>query len=179
MLDDPTLQGSLLPHLQTGVAIGRIGQTTTLGVSSAAQLETFRLPASAGLVRIAGAVLLPVTFGVEGMRLTTAYYEYNLGRISQRDLYRRATGSTIAGAMIASGAVLGGLVGLPAGGVGALPGAAAGAKIAVFIAIPVQLAADFLWGSYYQNFDSRQRRLVNEAVDRFYGLEPDNQANRH
>lgn len=179
MLDDPTLQGSPLPHLQTGIAIGRIGQTTTLGVSSAAQLETFRLPASAGLVRIAGAVLLPVTFGVEGMRLTTAYYEYNLGRISQRDLYRRATGSTIAGAMIAGGTILGGLVGLPAGGVGALPGAAAGAKIAVFIAIPVQLAADYLWGSYYQNFDARQRRLANAAVDRFYGLEPDNQANPH
>ncbi len=176
MFDDPSLEGSILPHMQTSVAIGRIAQATTLGVSSLARPEIFKLSARTGLVGAAGATLLPLTFGVEGIRLATAYYEYGLGRISQRDLYRHTTGSSIVAAFTASGAIAGGIIGFHAGGVGAVPGAATGAKIAVLVAIPVQFAADHLLRSYYRDFDASQRQRVNAAVDRFYGLAAGNEA---
>ena len=107
MFNDPTLQGTLLPHMQTGVAIGRIGQTTAVGVSSVAQLTTFNLAASRVLVPAANAALLPVTFVAEGLRLATAYYEFNLGRISQRDLYRRATPTAVSAGATTAGAIVG------------------------------------------------------------------------
>lgn len=66
MWNDPTLDGSPLPYLQTGVALGRAGQLTTLGTSSSATF--MRLPTT-GWVRAAGAAFLPVTFGVEGTLL--------------------------------------------------------------------------------------------------------------
>ena len=63
-------------------------------------------------------------------------------------------------------------------GVDLLPGAATGARIAVFVAIPVQFAADHLLQSYYRNFDALQRRRVNAAVEGFYGIDAGNEANR-
>ncbi len=179
MFNDPTLQGSLLPHMQTSVAIGRIGQATALGVSSAAQLTTFSLAASRVLVPAANAALLPVTFAVEGLRLATAYHEYNLGRISQRDLYRRATPTAVFAGATTFSAIVGGIAAFPAGGVTAGAGAWAGAKIGVIIAIPFQLGADYLWGWYYRDFDARQRRLVDEAVYRYYGLDSAGDADPH
>ena len=155
MFNDPTLQGSLLPHMQTGVAIGRIGQATALGASSAARLTTFNLAASRVLVPAANAALLPVTFAVEGLRLVTAYHEYNLGRISQRDLFRRATPTAILAGATTVGAIVGGIAAFPAGGVAAGAGAWAGAKIGVIIGIPFQLGADYFLGWYYREFDKR------------------------
>ena len=168
MWNDPTLDGDPLPHLQTGVALGRAGQLATLGASSSATF--MRLPTT-GWVRAAGAAFLPVSFGVEGMLLATAYYEYDLGRLRRRDFYRRATAVVIVPMFSAGGAIVGGTVGLYAGGVGTLPGAAAGAKLAVIVAIPIQYAADYLWEWYYQDFDSRQLQLVNATVEEFYGLD--------
>lgn len=176
MFDDPALQGTLLPHMQAGVAIGRIGQATSLGVSSAAQLAIFNLSAGAGAVQAANAALLPVTFGVEGLRLAVAYYEYKLGLISQRDLYRRATPAVVVTGATTFGAIIGGIVALPAGGVTGAAGAVLGAKIGAAVAIPFQLAADSYWRWSYRDFDDRQRRLVTAAVDRFYGLEAGNEA---
>ena len=176
MLNDPTLDGSLLPYMQTGVAMGRVGQLTTLGVSSSATFT--RLPTT-GWVRAAGAAFLPVTFVVEGMLLTTAYHEYQLGRMSQRDFYRRATVGAIVPVFSTGGAVVGGIVGLHAGGAGALPGAVAGAKIAVIVAIPFQSAAGYLSAWYYQDFEAHQRRVVNDAVERHYGLGVGHQAEPH
>lgn len=168
MWNDPTLDGDPLPYLQTGVALGRAGQLTTLGASSS--VTFMRLPTT-GWVRAAGAAFLPVSFGVEGMLLATAYYEYDLGRLSRRDFYRRATTVAVVPMFSAGGAIVGGTVGLYAGGVSALPGAAAGAKLAVIVAIPVQYAADYLWEWYYRDFDTRQLQLVNATVDEFYGLD--------
>ena len=105
------------------------------------------------------------------MLLATAYYEYDLGRLSRRDFYRRATTVAVVPMFSAGGAIVGGTVGLYAGGVSALPGAAAGAKLAVIVAIPVQYAADYLWEWYYRDFDTRQLQLVNATVDEFYGLD--------
>ncbi len=168
MWNDPALDGGPLPYLQTGVALGRAGQLTTLGASSSATF--MRLPTT-GWVRAAGAAFLPVSFGVEGMLLATAYYEYDLGRLSRRDFYRRATAVAIVPMFSAGGAIVGGTVGLYAGGMGVLPGAAAGAKLAVIVAIPVQYAADYLWEWSYRDFDTRQLQLVNATVEEFYGLD--------
>ena len=179
MFNDPTLQGTLLPHMQTGVAIGRIGQTTAVGVSSVAQLTTFNLAASRVLVPAANAALLPVTFVAEGLRLATAYYEFNLGRISQRDLYRRATPTAVSAGATTAGAIVGAIAAFPAGGVAAGAGAWAGAKIGFIIGIPFQLGADYLLGWYYREFDTEQRRRVDEAVYRHYGLEAANGAGPH
>lgn len=162
--------------MQTGVAMGRLGQLTTLGVSSSATFT--RLPTT-GWVRAAGAAFLPVTFVVEGMLLTTAYHEYQLGRMNQRDFYRRATVGAIVPVFSTGGAVVGGIVGLHAGGAGALPGAVAGSKIAVIVAIPFQSAAGYMSGWYYQDFEARQRRVVNNAVERHYGLGAGHQAEPH
>ncbi len=179
MFNDPTLQGSLLPHMQTSVAIGRIGQATALGVSSAARLTTFNLAASRVLVPAANAALLPVTFAAEGLRLVTAYHEYNLGRISRRDLYRRATPTAVYAGATTVGAIVGAIAAFPAGGVTAGAGAWTGATIGGIIAIPFQFGADYLWGWYYQGFDASQRRHVDEAVYRHYGLEAANGAGPH
>lgn len=168
MLKDPALDGDPLPNLQAGIALGRAGQLTTLGASSYATF--MRLPTT-GWVRAAGTTFLPLSFGVEGMLLAKAYYEYHLGRVSRRDFYRRATAVAIVPTFSASGAIVGGAVGLYAVGVGALPGAAAGAKFGFIVAIPFQYAADYLWEWYYRDFDTRQLQLVNATIEEFYGFD--------
>ena len=88
MFNDPTLKGSVLPYMQTGVLLGRMTQATTLAVISNTQLAILGL-SKGGVSKLASRMFLPVTLGVEGLQFATAYHEYSLGRISQRDLYRR------------------------------------------------------------------------------------------
>ena len=175
MFDDPALKGSVLPYMQTGMAFGRMVQATTLGVSSTAQLGILKLSAKRAVVQAAGRAFLPVTIGVEGLRLVTAYHEYGMGRISQREFYRRSTGPAVVATFTVGGAAIGAIIGFNAAGVGAVPGAWTGAKISVVVAIPVQLAADYMLKWYYWEFDEQQRRVVNAAVETFYGLEARNE----
>ena len=192
MFDDPTLKGSMLPYMQTGMVVGRTTQAAALGVISTAQLGIWKLPATVagaqrataqaaqagirklsarGVVQVAGRAFLPVTLGVEGLQLATAFHEYGLGRISQREFYQRSVGPAIMAAFTAGGATVGGVVGFQAVGVGVVPGAMTGAKIGAFAAIPIQLAADYMVNWYYREFDEQQRQVVNTAVEAFYGLE--------
>ena len=179
MFEDPTLKGSILPYMQTGMAFGRMAQATTLGVGSTAQLEIWKLSVKRGTGRVAGRAFLPITLGVEGLRLATAYHEYGLGRISQREFYRRSAGPAIMAVFTVGGATFGGIVGFQAAGVGAIPGAITGANIGAFAAIPVQFATDYMVDWYYREFDEKQRRVVNAAVETFYGLEPHGQVVQH
>ena len=179
MFDDPTLKGSILPYMQTGMAFGRMAQATTLGVGSTAQLEILKLSVKRGAGRVAGKAFLPIMLGVEGLRLATAYHEYGLGRISQREFYRRSAGPAIMAVFTGGGATVGGIVGFQAGGVGAIPGAIMGASIGAFASIPVQFAFDYGVDWYYREFDEKQRRVVNAAVETFYGLEPRGQVVQH
>ena len=179
MFDDPTLKGSILPYMQTGMAFGRMAQATTLGVGSTAQLEILKLSVKRGAGRVAGKAFLPIMLGVEGLRLATAHHEYGLGRISQREFYRRSAGPAIMAVFTGGGATVGGIVGFQAGGVGAIPGAIMGANIGAFAAIPVQFAFDYGVDWYYREFDEKQRRVVNAAVETFYGLEPHGQVVQH
>ena len=170
MFEDPALEGSILPYMQTGVAFGRVAQASTLSVVSTAQLG-LKLSIKEGIGRAAGKAFLPVMLGVEGLQLATAYHEYGLGRISQREFYRRSVGPAIMAVFTAGGATVGGVVGFQAGGVGAIPVATIGANIGTFVAIPVQFAADYMVNWYYREFDEQQRQAVNTAIELFYGLE--------
>lgn len=117
-----------------------------------------------------GKWFLPLAVGVEGLSAGIAYYEYSTGRIGLREFYRRSTGTAIFAVFTTGGAIIGGVVGAPAGGVGALPGAGAGAGIGALAAVPVQFVADWTWNWYYRKFDEKQRAAVDRAVERHYGL---------
>lgn len=171
MFDDPTLNGSVLPYMQTGVALGRVAQAATLARGVTEPSSILNLSAKGRAVRVAGRAFLPISLGVEGLQLATAYHEYGLGRISQRELYQRSAGATILAGFTLGGAAVGSIVGFQAVGVGAIPGAMAGAKIGAVVAIPVQLATDYAVNWYYREFDEQQLRTVNLAVEAFYGLE--------
>ena len=192
MFDDPTLKGSTLPFMQTGTAFGRVAQAATWGVISTAQLGIWRLSTTVagaqrttaqaaqlgvwrlsarGAIRAAGLAFIPITLGLEGLQWAMVNHEHHLGRISQREFYRRSTAPAIMAVFTAGGATVGGIIGFKAGGVSAIPGAMIGANIGAFAAIPVQIATDYMVDRYYREFDEHQRRVVNAAVEAFYGLE--------
>ena len=141
MFNNPPLKGSVLPYMQTGVSFGRMTQATT-------QPGILRL-SNEGVSKFAGRLFLPVILGVEGLQFAIAYHQYGLGRISQRDFYRRTTGPAIIVVFTAGGAIVGGIIGMQAGGVPAIPGVITGANIGAILAIPVHFAADYMLDWYY------------------------------
>jgi len=170
MLRDPTLQGTVLPYLQTGITFGRLGQSITLGLGSAAQMGLLGQGQLPVLGRAAGRWFLPMAIGVESLLVVRAYYEYSAGRISQRALYQRATGSATFGAFTVGGAVIGAAVGIWISGAGAVPGAAIGAEIGAMIAIPVQSAVSWALTRADRRFNEAQGMAFDAALDRVYGL---------
>ena len=117
---------------------------------------------------LAGRFFTPITLGVDGLQFAMAYHQYGLGRISQRNFYRRTTGPAIDTVFTAGGAMVGGIFGMQAGGIMAIPGAITGANIGAIAAIPVQFAADYMLDRYYREFDEHQRLVVNAAVEKCY-----------
>lgn len=120
------------------------------------------------LVRLGGTGvrwLLPLSVGVAGVTMVTAYHQYATGSTSPREFYRSSAGPTIFFILTSTGAVAGGFF----FGVGAVPGAALGA----LAALPVEVAADWMIGHYYREFDHRQRRIVDAAIEVFYGVDAD------
>ena len=175
MFDDPTLKGSALPYMQVGMALGRAAQTGTVGVTSLAQLNLLTFFAWEGLARAAEGAFLPVVFGGEALRMAIAYRQYRLGRVSLRDFHRSSAGLVILFVFVAVGGAVGAFAGSLPGGVTVAPGAMVGAKIGVSAAIPFQLFGDHVvdyWYTWrYRKFNEEQRRLVNVAVETFYGLQ--------
>ena len=167
IFNDPTLKGSVLPYMQTGVAFGRITQATTLAAISNTQLGILK-HSKGGVSKLAGRMFLPVTLGVEGLQFAKAYYEFNLGRISQRDLYRRTASPAIIMIFTAVGGIVGGIIGIQAAGITAIPAAITGANIGAIAAIPIQFAAVYMLDWYYHEFDEHQRLDVNEAIEKCY-----------
>ena len=109
--------------------------------------------------------LLPLSVGVAGVTMVTAYHQYATGLMSSREFYRSSTGPTIFVVFTSTGAIAGAFL----LGVGAVPGAALGAMAA----LPVEVAADWMIGHYYREFDLRQRRIVDAAIEEFYGVDAD------
>ena len=140
----------------------------TLSYLGSASARSIGLSATqqTGLRRIglAGARWLPpLAVGVAGVTMVTAYYQFASGLTSPREFYRSSAGPTILVVFTATGA----LVGVGAFGVGAVAGASVGAMAA----LPVEVAANWVIERYYREFDTRQRRLVDAAVEEFYGVD--------
>ena len=171
MFNDPTLKGSVLPYMQTGVLLGRMTQATTLAAISNTQLAILGL-SKGGVSKLASRMFLPVTLGVEGLQFATAYHEYSLGRISQRDLYRRTASPAIIIIFTVGGGIVGGIIGIQAAGITAIPAAVIGANYGAIAAIPVQFSTSYILNWYYRKFDEHQRLVVNAAVEERYGLNP-------
>ena len=164
MFNNSPLIRSIPPHMQISAALGRLTQSTT-------QPGILRL-SKEGVSKFAGRLILPVILGVEGLQFAMAYHQYGLGRISQRDFYRRTTGPAIVAVFTVGGAIVGGIIGMQGGGITAIPVAYTGAKIGAIVAIPVHFAADYMLDWYYREFDEHQRLVVNAAVEERYGLNP-------
>lgn len=174
IFQNPTLHGTALPYMQLGIAAGKWAECTSLGLSSAAELG---LLGNAGIKTFGhtlGKRFLPIAIVVEGLSAGTAYCEYSAGRISQLEFYRRSRGSAIFGACVTGGAVVGGIVGgattLEAGGVGAIPGAKAGAEIGALVSMPANWIDGWYRDWKYREFNAKQAQVVDIAVDRLYGL---------
>ncbi len=163
IINDPALTGTVLTYMQTGMDFGSMTQAT-------AQPGILRF-SKWGVSKLAGIMFLPVTLGVEGLQFATDYHEYNLGRISQRDLYRRTASPAIIMIFTVGGGIVGGIIGMQAGGIAAIPAAIAGANYGAYAAIPVYLAAVYMLDWYYREFDEHQRLAVNEAVEKCYEVE--------
>lgn len=120
----------------------------------------------AGLRRIglAGARWLPpLAVGVAGVAMVTAYYQFGSGLTSPREFYRSSAGPTILVVFTATGALV--------GSVGFGVGAVAGGSIGAMASLPVEVAVDWAIERYYHDFDTRQRQLVDAAVEEFYGVD--------
>ena len=156
MFHDPVWQGTILPYMQTGIAVGRGAQAAaTLELSSTARLGLLRQAGLQGFGQVASQRFLPIAAGVEGLRGGVAYYEYAFGRISQREFYRRSTGPAIFAVSTVGGGIAAGI-----------PGAA----VAAIVAVPIQFVSDWMLNWYYQEFDDERTRLVNAAIYKRYGL---------
>ena len=160
MFNNSPLIRSIPPHMQTGVSFGRMTQATT-------QPGILRL-SKEGVSKFAGRLILPVVLGVEGLQFAMAYRQYGLGRISQRDFYRRTAGTAIIVVFTAGGAIVGGIIGIQAAGITAIPAAVIGANYGAIAAIPVQFSTSYILNWYYRKFDEHQRLVVNAAVEKCY-----------
>ena len=80
--------------------------------------------------------LSPLSAGVTGAKMVTAYRKFSSGLISPREFYRSSTGSTMGIVFTATGAIVGGVF------FGA--GAVAGASIGAIAAVPVEVAIGLL-----------------------------------
>ena len=177
------------------VAWSRMAQTATLRVISTDRLGIWKQPATAvgaqpttaqaaqpesrklsvwGIGKIASRASVLVGLGAESWQLATAYHEYDLGRISQRELSRSKAEWVFTAGSATAGAAVGAIVGI----VGKVAGfqldvkqtASTGAGIGAYAA---GFAVDPVLNWYYREweFDAQQRRAVNAAVEAFYGLE--------
>lgn len=170
MFHDPALQGTLLPYLQTGIALGQFGQSVTSWLPPAAHLGLLGQGQLTVIADVAGDWIFPLALGVDSLRAIRAYYEYSVGLISQRQFYREATGPVIRLASTAGGATIGAAIGVWVLGVGAVPGAMIGAGIAQWVASPLQSVASRLWARDDRQLKEAQQLAFVAAVDRAYGL---------
>ena len=107
--------------------------------------------------------LSPLSAGVTGVRMVTAYRKFSSGLISRREFYRSSTGPTTVAVFTATGAIVGGVF----FGIGSV----AGASIGAIAAMPVEVAIGWLIDWHYHDFDLQQHRLVDKAVEEFYDID--------
>ena len=130
------------------------------GISANQQARMWRLGR-------AGARSVPqLTMGLAGVIMVREYLQFTSAKISTREFYRNSAGPTIVLVFTAGGTIIGAVV---SGGPGAVPGAYVGG----ILAVPVEAGTNWLIDRYYRDFDHRQRRMADAAVDQFYGVDAD------
>ena len=105
--------------------------------------------------------LLPVAVGVAGVTVTVAYHQLVSGSISDRKFLHISASPAVLVTFTGVGALIGGVGVL---GIGAIPGAAMGA----ILAIPFQLSLEWAMDRYYRDFNRAQREAVDKAVEVTY-----------
>ena len=105
--------------------------------------------------------ILPVGLGLAGATITTTYYQFSTGSISDREFLFDSAGPAVLVVFTAAGAVIGGAASF---GFGAMPGAMIGATFA----LPAQLVLQRFNDQQYREFNQVQQEVVNKAVEELY-----------
>lgn len=162
MWNDPNLSGSAIPYFQTGFATARWAEAGTLGLGSSAQLGLLGQGGFKLFGQAAGTWFLPLAVGAETLGAGVAIYEYRTGRLSDQQFRRQMSGTGIFVVCTGGGAA----IGVWFGGVGALPGAAAGAVVGGI----GEGAAHLYWYFVDREFDAAQQEAKTAAVYKHYGV---------
>ena len=167
MFYDPTLNGSILPYMQSAYAVSEWGMAGTLFLDLASQWDML---GEIGGLRIAGELagkwFVPVAVVTEVLSIGVDTTKYFVGRSTAKEFGRNMSGHGVVVGFAAGGAAIGSW-GL---GVGAIPGAAIG-----FILGGVADAGMHIYWWYTdreesKEFNEEQQRAFNEALDERYGL---------
>ena len=119
---------------------------------------------SKGFLRVGNRLLLPVGVGVAGVTAIVTYRLYATGAMSYPEFIDNSVGPATFLAFTGGGAVIGGTL----LGIGAIPGAAIGAVLA----LPFQFDLEWVKDMYYREFNEARREAVDEAVEAMYLWNP-------
>ncbi|MCY4592004.1 MAG: hypothetical protein OXE86_15905 [Alphaproteobacteria bacterium] len=111
--------------------------------------------------RVASRWVLPIRVGLAGASLTVAIAKFANASISSREFLRASADPALLVVFTGAGALIGGLT---SSGIGTIPGAAAGAMIA----LPVQLGLEWVIDRYYRDFHPAQQNAVDQAIKVMY-----------
>ena len=111
--------------------------------------------------RVASRWVLPIGVGLAGGSLTVAISKFANASISSREFLRASADPALLVVFTGAGALIGGLA---SSGIGAIPGAKAGAMIA----LPFQLVLDWGIDRYHQSFNRAQQYAVDQAIKVMY-----------
>jgi hypothetical protein len=164
---------SAQPYFQASFAAGRATEAGVLALSSSARLNLLGSSSSAQSIgKAAGKMFLPVAMVTEALGAGTVYLDYAGNRISSREFYRSISGPTVFAGFTAAGYAIGFVVGaVTTDGLGATAAAWLGAEIGAVVAIPFQMLVDGIWDYRYGEFNEGQRRAIEVATYKHYGVE--------
>ncbi len=106
---------------------------------------------------VASRWILPISLGLAGGSMTVVILKYTSASISSPEFVRASAGPAILVVFTGAGALIGGL---SSSGIGAVPGAAVGAMLA----LPFQLGFDWFINLHYRKFDRAQQNAVDQAI---------------
>ncbi len=111
--------------------------------------------------RLSSRSVLLIGTGLAGVSLAAAVSKFANASISSRELLRASAGPALVMVFAGAGALIGGLT---SSGIGAMPGAAAGAALA----LPFQLGLDWVNHWYHWRFNRAQQYAVDQAIKVMY-----------
>ena len=112
---------------------------------------------ASGLARFTSRRVVPIGIGFAGASLMAAVSKFANAPISSREFLGTSAGPALVMVFSGAGALIGGL---GSSGIGAVPGAAVGAMLA----LPFQLVLDWVSDRYYRNFNLAHQNAVDHAL---------------